>query len=67
MALAALVPRPVWRSRKPIAAGRAGIFEIWRATVQDGLLQEQGFNLMRDTPLHVDAVGFADLKQSPTS
>ena len=21
---------------------------------------------MRDTPLHVDAVGFADLKQSPT-
>ena len=35
-------------------------------TVQDGLLQEQGFNLMRDTPLHVDAVGFADLKQSPT-
>lgn len=34
-------------------------------TIQDGLLQEQGFSLLRDTPLAADVVGFADLRQSP--
>lgn len=34
-------------------------------TIQDGLLREQGFSLLCDTPLKTDVVGFVDLRQSP--
>ena len=67
MALAALVPVPGLEEQKALLQqAEREYLKYGVTTVQDGLLQEQGFNLMRDTPLHVDAVGFADLKQSPT-
>ncbi len=67
MALAALVPAPGLEEQKALLQqAEREYLKYGVTTVQDGLLQEQGFNLMRDTPLHVDAVGFADLKQSPT-
>jgi hypothetical protein len=66
MALAAHVPAPGIKEQKALLQqAEREYLKYGVATVQDGLLQEQGFALLRDTPLTVDVVGFADLKQSP--
>lgn len=66
MALAAHTPLPDLAQQKTLLrlAERAYL-KHGVTTVQDGLLQEQGFSLLRDTPLAVDVVGYADLKQCP--
>lgn len=66
MALATHIPAPDREEQKALLQrAEREYLKYGVTTVQDGLLQEQGFALLRDTPLTVDVIGFTDLNQCP--
>lgn len=66
LAVSSLVPAPdMAQQRALLRQAEQEYLKHGVATVQDGLLQEPGFALLCGASLHVDTVGFADLKKSP--